>query len=225
MTASWNAPDDLVVNVMEGDPVEDVGTYTRILYEVVVEAVEDGSAVLDKDGYVHGEEARATATPDEGYVFVNWTENEIVVSVDAEYAFTVTNDRNLRANFVEERPILFLVSLAAHPPQGGNVLFAPEGRQAGDYYAFFEPETAVTLTAQAESGWHFENWTEAGAVVEGAGAEYSFETPDAHRYLTATFAEVQPIPTLSEWGMIILAGLLLLFGAFRVHTRQRPDVS
>ena len=34
-----------------------------------------------------------TATANEGYTFVNWTENDEVVSTDATYTFTVTCDR------------------------------------------------------------------------------------------------------------------------------------
>ena len=41
-----------------------------------------------------------TATPNEGYRFVNWTENGTVVSEDEEYSFTVTEERDLVANFV-----------------------------------------------------------------------------------------------------------------------------
>ena len=40
-----------------------------------------------------------TATPNEGYVFVNWTEDGEVVSTDATYTFTVESNRNLVANF------------------------------------------------------------------------------------------------------------------------------
>ena len=41
-----------------------------------------------------------TATANEGYKFLNWTENGEVVSENAEYSFTITSDRNLVANFV-----------------------------------------------------------------------------------------------------------------------------
>ncbi len=42
-----------------------------------------------------------TATANEGYKFVNWTENGNLVSKEAEYLFMATNDRNLVANFEE----------------------------------------------------------------------------------------------------------------------------
>ena len=46
-----------------------------------------------------GTECTLTATPNEGYHFVNWTENGEVVSTDANYTFTVTSNRSLVANF------------------------------------------------------------------------------------------------------------------------------
>ena len=40
-----------------------------------------------------------TATANDGYTFVNWTENSEVVSTETTYSFVVTGDRNLVANF------------------------------------------------------------------------------------------------------------------------------
>ena len=46
------------------------------------------------------DEITVTATANEGYEFVNWTENDEEVSTEAEYTFEVLADRNLVANFV-----------------------------------------------------------------------------------------------------------------------------
>ena len=50
----------------------------------------------------HGETCFLTATPNEGYYFINWTENGTVVSSEATYSFTVTADRDLVANFSDQ---------------------------------------------------------------------------------------------------------------------------
>ena len=42
-----------------------------------------------------------TATPNDGYVFLNWTENDQIVSTDASYSFVVVGSRYLMANFGE----------------------------------------------------------------------------------------------------------------------------
>ena len=46
-----------------------------------------------------GTEITVTATPNAGYNFINWTENNEVVSTANPYTFTLTTDRNLVANF------------------------------------------------------------------------------------------------------------------------------
>ncbi len=47
-----------------------------------------------------GQEATVTATANEGYHFVNWTSEGVVVSTYAAYTFTVSADVSLTANFV-----------------------------------------------------------------------------------------------------------------------------
>ena len=55
----------------------------------------------DSGTYTHGQSCTVIATPNDGYSFVNWTENGTAVSTDATYTFTVTADRDLVANFSE----------------------------------------------------------------------------------------------------------------------------
>lgn len=49
-----------------------------------------------------GSTCTLVATPAEGKVFLNWTENGQTVSTNATYSFTVDRARNLIANFVDE---------------------------------------------------------------------------------------------------------------------------
>ncbi|MDW7739723.1 MAG: dockerin type I domain-containing protein [Bacillota bacterium] len=49
--------------------------------------------------YENGAIATVVATPNKGYVFVNWTERGTVVSTRASYSFEVTSSRNLKATF------------------------------------------------------------------------------------------------------------------------------
>ena len=61
----------------------------------------EGGTVTGSGRYDEGAKATVTATADDGYVFVNWTENGTVVSTDATYTFTMSDaDRDLVANFV-----------------------------------------------------------------------------------------------------------------------------
>ena len=51
--------------------------------------------------YGKGDYCRLTATPNTGYMFMDWTDDSgVVVSTDANYSFTVFQDRTLTANFL-----------------------------------------------------------------------------------------------------------------------------
>ena len=59
----------------------------------------EGGVVIGSGTYEEGTECEFIATANEGYAFVNWTEDGEVVSTEATYSFTVNGDRNLVANF------------------------------------------------------------------------------------------------------------------------------
>ena len=61
----------------------------------------EGGTVEGSGTYEQGQTCTLTATANEGYTFVNWTENDEVVSTDATYTFTVTGNRTLVANFTQ----------------------------------------------------------------------------------------------------------------------------
>ena len=63
---------------------------------IVESEVEDGSI---SGTFNYGESCTLVATPNADYHFVNWTENGNMVSTDASYSFTVTEDADLVANF------------------------------------------------------------------------------------------------------------------------------
>ena len=77
-------------------------TDTPVDYTVTVAANPiEGGTVSGGGIFVQGTAVTVTATPNEGYIFSNWMENNLVVSTDAAYTFTLTGDRNLVANFTE----------------------------------------------------------------------------------------------------------------------------
>ena len=59
----------------------------------------NGGTVTGEGTFLIGRSCTVTATPNAGYTFVNWMENDEVVSTDATYTFTVNADRTLVANF------------------------------------------------------------------------------------------------------------------------------
>ena len=124
-------------------------------------------------GYNGGATCTLMATANEGYTFVNWTENGNMVSTNPTYSFTVTVDRNLVANFVQTFPVITAI---ANPTEGGTIM------GAGTY----ESGVTCTLTATPNEGYTFVNWTENGDVVSTENP-YTF-TVTGSRDLVANFA-------------------------------------
>ena len=61
-----------------------------------------GGSVSGSGTYQQGQSCTVTATANNWYEFVNWTENGSQVSTNASYTFTVTANRNLVANFTQQ---------------------------------------------------------------------------------------------------------------------------
>ena len=71
-------------------------------YTVTVTVNPEESGTIEGAGtYTEGEVCILTATANEGYNFINWTEGGEEVSTEATYSFEVTGDRTLVANFEE----------------------------------------------------------------------------------------------------------------------------
>ena len=59
----------------------------------------NGGTVSGGGEYAFGETCTVTATPNAGYTFMGWFENETMVSSESEYSFAAINDRDLVASF------------------------------------------------------------------------------------------------------------------------------
>ena len=150
-----------------------VANFTLIDYDVTATASPDNSGIITGVGnYLHGDEVTLTAIPNIGYRFVNWSENDIVVSSDLELLLTITSDRNIVANFTL---LDYDVKATVYPMNSGGVT------GDGNYYHGDE----VTLTATPNVGYSFVNWTENNIVVSSA-LEYLF-TITENRNLVANF--------------------------------------
>ena len=79
----------------------------------------EGGRVNGTGTYMEGSNCTLTATANEGYAFVFWTENGEMISDDATYSFTVTDDRDLEA--------IFAVSSGNAPVGAINGLFSVGG--------------------------------------------------------------------------------------------------
>ena len=127
--------------------------------------------------YDWGSSCTLTATANEDYTFMYWTENGEVVSTEANYTFTVMNDRDLVANFA----LPFSITASVNPADGGTVTGMGE----------FDYGSTCTLIATANEGYAFSHWKENGEVVSSE-AEYSFLV-SGERALVANFGNPNPI--------------------------------
>ena len=138
----------------------------------------NGGTVTGGGTYQQGDQCTVEATANVGYTFINWTtENGEEASTSARYTFIVTSDRTLVANFQVQS---YTISASANPTNGGTVT------GAGTYYY----GESCSLSATANSGYTFTNWTENGNVVY-EGANYTF-TVERDRTLVAHFVVQAP---------------------------------
>ena len=153
-----------------------VANFTVITYTITVSANPSNSGTTSGGGtYNHGQSCTVIATSADGYTFSNWTENGSVVSSNANYTFTVTSNRSLVANFVEQEPDTYNINVSPNPNIGGTVTGG--GTYMGD--------EQCTVTATANEGYTFVNWTEDGDEVS-TEAIYTFIVA-GNRNLVANF--------------------------------------
>ena len=71
------------------------------VYNVIVSTnITDAGSVNGSGSFGFGQICTLTATPNEGYLFLNWSRNGEVVSFDSNYSFTVTENIDLKAIFM-----------------------------------------------------------------------------------------------------------------------------
>ena len=150
-----------------------IGSVTT--YSISVSASPSAGGTVGGGGtFTSGSSQTVTATANSGYTFADWTENGSIVSYSSSYNFTLTANRNLVANFTQNQ-VNYTISLSASPSAGGTV-------GGGGTFA---SGSSRTVTATANSGYAFANWTENSSVVSSSSS-YTF-TLTANRTLVANF--------------------------------------
>ena len=109
----------------------------------VANGCEGMGEVIGGGTYKYGTTVTLTATPSEGYRFVDWVEGDQTVSTDATYIFTATGDRTLTARFEK------LYTVTVSPAEGGTATADKTTAAAGE---------TITLTATPSSGYYFVEW-------------------------------------------------------------------
>ncbi len=137
-----------------------------------------GGTTSGGGAFAQGSSATVVATPNTGYTFTNWTENGTEVSTSSSYQFTIAGNRTLVANFTAVPVGNFAVNLSSSPAAGGTTT------GSGSYAT----GTLVTITASANTGYTFMNWTENGVIVS-TSSSFQFNLT-ANRTFVANFKQV-----------------------------------
>ena len=146
-----------------------------IQYNVITASNPIAGGVASGGGlFTGGTSVAVTATANNGYTFVNWTENGSQVSTNASYTFSISADRNLEANFLLI-PVQYNVTTSVNPVAGG--LTTGDGNYISG--------STVNLTAYSNNGYVFIDWTENGNQVCNTPS-YTFII-NADRNLSANF--------------------------------------
>lgn len=119
-----------------------------------------------------GSSVTLTATPNSGYLFLNWTKGGKVVSNNSTYSFIASEDAIYVAVF-EEASRKYTIKTSADPVVGG--ITSGDGR-----YSRGEP---VTIRAVANPGYKFDVWKKGVLVVAGGSGIYAFSATEDAEYV------------------------------------------
>jgi len=95
-----------------------------------------------------------TANTNSGYQFINWTEDGSEISTNESINITVTENRTLVANFETSSITEYTIAATADPTDGGSITGT----------GVYTENSTCSLTATANSGYEFVNWTEGGSL-------------------------------------------------------------
>ena len=132
-----------------------VWTFTTIPQILVSSSPAIGGATAGGGNFAQSSLVELNATANDNYIFVNWTENDTVVSSNPIYEIEMSGNKTLVANYAPIPLGKLAVNLSANPAAGGTTI------GAGAYDA----GTLVSITAVPTNGYSFVNWTSNGVEV------------------------------------------------------------
>ena len=149
-------------------------------YTLTVNKEGQGTVTVDPqaDTYQRGTIVTLTATPADGWRFVQWSDGD----KGATHRIVITQDTIITATFVEDIPEPTYYTLTLNKEGQGTVTVTPQQDQ-------YEAGTTVTLKATPAEGWLFKQWE------DGTTNATRTLTMTEDKTVTATFVEDTPEPT------------------------------
>lgn len=132
-----------------------------------------GGTISGAGTYYEQATVTLTATPNQGYNFVNWTEGGVEVSTENTIPFNAIQNRSLVANF-EAQYVGYTVTL--QNTVGGTVSGA----------GLFQANSSVTITATPDAKYTFSGWQDTTGTLVSTDASLSF-TITSDTVLNAVF--------------------------------------
>ncbi len=155
-----------------------VANFTQQLVVSLASSPAEGGNTTGDGSYTPGANVTATATPNNGFTFTNWTEGLNIASADATYAFQLDAGRNLVANFTAIVAETYTLNVTA---VNGTVAKVPVKTE-------YTNGEVVVLTATPAEGFTFNGWT-----GDASGSQNPLSvTMNARKDITANFTENQP---------------------------------
>lgn len=157
--------------------------FNRIKYTITLSSNPVSAGTTSGGGIFNsGDTVTITASPNNGFMFLNWTEGTTVISTNISLKFAADANRSLIANFVASK---FTITLSSNPPAGGTT-------SGGGIFNFGD---TVKVIAVASNEYVFTNWT-VGNTIISADDIYSF-TASENKNLTANFISIVGLPVLT----------------------------
>lgn len=129
-----------------------------------------GGIVTGAGFYRNGEEVTLSATALKGYSFMQWSENDSVLSTNNSYSFTADTNRKIVASFAFD---IYSITTSCEPVLAATV-------NGSGFYRIID---TVTLSLKLSSGYAFVAWECDGEILS---AEESFKfLPSRNMYITA----------------------------------------
>lgn len=147
----------------------------------------EGGSVSGAGTYDYAETCSLTATPNNGYHFVNWTKGGVVVSTDAIYSFSVFESGTYTANFALN---VYLSAIGVNPEEGGTIQIEGTGVH----------NSTMTFTAIPNIGYSFVNWTKNGEVICNEPV-YTFTITESAAYQANFVQQSFHFTTAGNWSV------------------------
>ena len=151
---------ELTLCVFGYNKVTYLGTITVVggtQYTISASANPSSGGVVTGGGlYYEDTDCTLTATPNTDYAFVSWTKDGSIISNDATYTFTVTEDASYTANFnyVKE----YTIAIKPQSPEYGTVAFDSKNGRGEFVYGFDDGTSQGWTLLQGPNGDSPDNW-------------------------------------------------------------------